>query len=310
MTAAAPGSTAGGSIGIAGAGVVAQALGRRLRAAGAPVAVVGARDPGRAAHAAEFIGGPVTPIPLAGLATRVDRILVAVSDDAIAQVAATLASAGFRRGPVLHTSGAAGLGVLTSLGAAGVPCGVLHPLQTFPTPDRGASHLEGTAFAISGDPAAVAWAGELARLAGGWALPVFAEGLAAYHAAAVLTSNASAALVDAAIALMAAAGVERGAALRALAPLGRASMENAFRDGPEAALTGPVARGDLATVRAHLEALAPAPASVASLYRAASRQLVGLARRRGLDGRRADALDALLSSNSDDDIDDDTTGDT
>ena len=293
MTAAAPGP-ADASIGIAGAGAVAQALGRRLREAGAPVTVVGARDRTRAGRAAAFSGDAVAAVPLADLATHANRILVAVSDDAIPHVASTLAGAGLARGLVLHTSGAAGLAALAPLRARGVACGVLHPLQTVPTPERGAHDLEGAAFGVAGDPDAVAWAAELAGLAGGWALPVAEQGLAAYHAAAVLASNASAALIDAAVALMATAGIGRDDALRALGPLGRASMENALRDGPEAALTGPVARGDLATVRTHLAALAPAPASVASLYRAATRQLVELARRRGLDAGRADALDALL----------------
>jgi predicted short-subunit dehydrogenase-like oxidoreductase (DUF2520 family) len=261
------------------------------------VVLVGARDAGRAARAAAFIGASVAAVPHAELAARVPRVLIAVSDDANGEVADTLASAG-PRGPVLHTSGAAGLGVLTRLRARGVACGVLHPLQTVPTPEQGARSLEGAAFAVAGDAAAVAWAVELAGLAGGWALPVAEEGLAAYHAAAVLTSNATAALADASVALMAAAGVERAAALRALGPLGRASVENVFRDGPEAALTGPVARGDVATVRAHLAALAPAPASVASLYRAVSRQLVDLARRRGLAAGRADALEALLAGDA------------
>jgi predicted short-subunit dehydrogenase-like oxidoreductase (DUF2520 family) len=292
---------AGGRIGIAGAGAVAQALGRRLREAGVPIAAVGARDADRGARAAAFIGPAVASVPLVELAARADRILIAVSDDAIGTIAATLAGAGGCRGPVLHTSGGAGLAVLASFRTAGVACGVLHPLQTVPDPESGVRDLAGAAFAVAGDTGAVAWATELAGLAGGWALPVAEDGLAAYHAAAVLTSNASAALADAALALMAAAGVEREAALRALAPLGRASVANVFRDGPVAALTGPVARGDVATVRAHLAALAPAPASVASLYRAAGRQLVDLARRRGLPAERVEELEALLEG--------DTTGD-
>ena len=90
------------------------------------------------------------------------------------------------------------------------------------------------------------------------------------------------------------AGIERQAALQAIGPLCRASLENALRVGPEAALTGPVARGDVATVAAHLEALEGAPPAVEALYRAAGRCLLDLARQRGLPEGSISALDVML----------------
>jgi predicted short-subunit dehydrogenase-like oxidoreductase (DUF2520 family) len=283
-------------VGIAGTGAVAQALGQRLHAGGERILALAGRNEPRATRAAAFVDASVQVVALSELPAICERILIAVSDSGIEEVAETLARRVERGGLVLHTSGAAGLAALAPLRRAGVSCGVFHPLQTVATPEQGVRVLEGVAFGISGDPDAVAWATDLATCVGGWPLPVDERGFAAYHAAAVLTSNAAVALVDAATTLMAQAGIDEAQALRALGPLGRTSIEQVFDAGPEATLTGPVVRGDTPTVRAHLDALASSPASVASLYRAASRQLVAVARRRGLPDGRVRELHALLDA--------------
>ena len=284
------------AIAIAGAGAVAQALGQRLHAQGARITALAARGRPRARQAAAFIDASVEVVGLAELAGKADRLILAVSDRGIAEVAGLLAGSGMRASVALHTSGATGLAPMAPLRASGVACGVFHPLQTIATPEQGARSLDAVAFGICGDPAAVEWATELAGQVGGWALPVPEEGLAAYHASAVMTSNAIDALIDAALQVMALAGIDQPTALKALAPLGRTTEANIVDHGPEAALTGPVARGDLGTVRAHLDTLASAPASVASLYRAAALHLVDVARRRGLHEERARELLALLVS--------------
>lgn len=276
-------------IGIVGSGSVAQALGRALHDRGAPVVALAARDPDRAERAAAFVGRAVRRVEYAELVALAPYLIVAVSDEAITSVAGTLAAAGLRRGVVLHTSGARGAEALAPLGEAGVACGVLHPLQTLPSPAAGTVSLQGITFGIGGDPPAVDWGEAIADLLNGRVLHVAPGGFPAYHAAAVLAGNAVAALVDAALVLMERAGVEAGTALEALAPLCRASAEHVLAVGPVAALTGPVARGDVTTVRAHVRALAGTPPDVAELYVAASGRLLDLAGRRGLDeatGRR------------------------
>jgi len=117
-----------------------------------------------------------------------------------------------------------------------------------------------------------------------------------YHAAAVMASNHLVALIDAAQGLLSeAAGVDRETALRALAPLVRSSVSNVLNHGPGAALTGPVERGDGATVAAHLQALAATP--VADLYRAAGLHTLDLARRKGLDAGAAQRIEKVLRGN-------------
>jgi predicted short-subunit dehydrogenase-like oxidoreductase (DUF2520 family) len=115
-----------------------------------------------------------------------------------------------------------------------------------------------------------------------------------YHAGAVMASNALVAALDAAVILLARAGVERDAALRAIGPLARTSLDNALNSGPQAALTGPIVRGDAATVAAHREALRDVDPTVAKLYEAAAGHLLQLAKQRGLSEASLRALQEVL----------------
>jgi predicted short-subunit dehydrogenase-like oxidoreductase (DUF2520 family) len=94
--------------------------------------------------------------------------------------------------------------------------------------------------------------------------------------------------------LAAAAGEDGDSALRALEPLVRTAVESVFEQGPVAALTGPIERGDAGTVRLHLEALASTPRRIQDLYRAAGLQTLDVARRKGLAAGAAERIEALL----------------
>jgi predicted short-subunit dehydrogenase-like oxidoreductase (DUF2520 family) len=267
-------------IGIAGAGRVGQALGRLLAERGEPVVAIASRRVERAEAAAAFIGGGAKPLTYAQLAGRVDRVLIAVPDDAVTAVAATLAESGMRAGLALHTCGARGPEALAPLAAQGVSCGAIHPLQTIATPERGLAALPGAAFAIDGDGEALRWAERIVAALDGQVLRIPADHRPLYHAAAVMASNYVVGLIDAAVILMGEAGIQEDAALRALEPLARESVANASRLGTRKALTGPIERGDRETVAAHLKALAAAPQSVRNLYCYAGLHLLGLARRK------------------------------
>jgi predicted short-subunit dehydrogenase-like oxidoreductase (DUF2520 family) len=261
-------------IGIAGAGRIGQALGRLLRERGQPVVAIASRSAARASEGASFIGG-VDAVSYAELAGRAERIIIAVPDAAIAGIASVLAESGLRRGIVLHTCGA-----LSPVTMDGVSSGVLHPLQTVAAPSQGLAGLLGIAFAIEGDAAAIEWAEEIVALLDGEPLRIPPGKKALYHAAAVMASNYIVGLVDAAVMLMGEAGVAEDRALRALAPLVRASAENALSLGPVKALTGPVERGDFETVANHLKALAEAPESIRDMYHYAAVHVSTLAERK------------------------------
>ena len=292
---------------IVGTGRVAQAFGRLLTDAGLPPVAVGGRTVAHAERAASFIlhlrpagyGAQAQPAPMkaasiADIPSLADHVLIAVSDAAIAEVADELARGGMAGGVALHTSGARGPQLLEPLAARGVSCGVIHPLQTIADPFRGVAALRGATFGVSGDAAAVEWARELVDVAAGTPLRIRADAFASYHAGAVMAGNAVIAAIDAAVVLLGAAGVEKRAALQAIRPLCLTSAQNALDLGPEAALTGPVQRGDAETIRAHVEALASCPPYVADLYRASGHALVDIARRRGLPEASAHAVEEAL----------------
>lgn len=271
-----------------------QAIGRLLRERGESIAAVASRSRERTTAAAAFIGGGAQAVSFGEIPRYAAQVLIAVPDDAIGDVAQILAGAGMHGGKALHTSGSRGPEALAALIDQGVACGSWHPLQTAANPEEGVRVLPGVAFAIDGAPAAAAWAEHLVALLGGQALHITAAARPLYHAAAVMASNYPMALMAAAVMLMREAGMEESTARRALEPLARASVDNAFRLGPAAALTGPIARGDADTVRMHLAALAAAPAGIESLYRAAGLATLEIARQRGLAVDRAGALEEIL----------------
>jgi predicted short-subunit dehydrogenase-like oxidoreductase (DUF2520 family) len=281
------------AIGIVGSGRVAQALGRLLRERGEPVTAVASRAPAHAAEAARFIGG-VEVVSYENLAERCPRVLIAVSDDALADVAGALARSGMRNGAVLHTCGARGVAAIEELARAGVACGVLHPLQAVSSPQQGVAALPGAAFAISGEGEAAAWARRIVALLNGTPLHVGTGREAVYHAAAVMASNYVVALIDASVQLLRAAGVPEDEALRAIRPLVETNARNALTLTPERALTGPIERGDAETVALHLAALRDAAPGMRQLYCTLGLRVLDLARRRGLDEAYADKLERCL----------------
>lgn len=284
-------------IGIAGAGRIAQSLGRLLCDQDETIAAVASRSLPRAQIAAAFIGVGTEPVSYPRLPARASRLLIAASDEAIESVTRSLARTGITEGVALHTSGVYGPKILKPLSRMGVSCATLHPLQTVSSPEQGVTVLPRTFFAISGEGPAARWAEQIVNLLQGQLIQVQSAGNALYHAAAVMASNYLVALfLDAAISLMQAYGIEGKRARQALAPLVRISVENAIHSGPLKALTGPIERGDAQTVRLHLKALQGAllPDSVHGLYGAAGRHALQLAQQKGLPQAKAVALQEVI----------------
>jgi predicted short-subunit dehydrogenase-like oxidoreductase (DUF2520 family) len=285
-----------GFIGIAGTGPVAQALGRYLVERGQPVVAIAGRNPERTALAARFINPYTAPVKIQELPEFASHILIAVSDGAIEPVAALLARSGFRHGIALHTCGAKGPEALMALASRGVHCGSLHPMQSFATAEQGLANLPGSVLAIDGDAPALQWASVIVWLLRGRSIRISPQHRSIYHAAAVMASNYVTALIHSAAELLEDAGVERGTALAALAPLVRTSAENSFRLGPVEALTGPIQRGDTATVMAHLNILKGHSSMAANLYCSAGRLAVQMARLHGLTETKAAELEEMLAA--------------
>lgn len=238
------------SIGVIGAGRVGAVLSARLRAAGHPVvAVAGESDASRERAAALLPGVPLMKPSAVGRAS--DLLLLTVPDDMLPNVVQVLADSGaLRPGQVVvHTSGRHGLAVLAPAAAVGARVIALHPAMTFTGTEVDLDRLTGCVFGLTAGAAERALAEELVAELGGRPTWVPEEMRTLYHAGLAHGANHLVTLVSEAMGLLSAAGVSDPAGT--LRPLLDAALDNALAHG-DAALTGPIVRGDVKTIRAHL----------------------------------------------------------
>jgi len=280
---------------IVGAGRLGTALGAALARRGWLAEAIVDRDARAARESRRIIGRGRASTSYAGAAEAGGAVIIAVPDDAIGRVAAALARSGgaWAGRPVFHTSGLVPSGALGPLARRGAWAASLHPAQSFPRRDAPASVFKGITWGIEGGPAAVEAAGEIVRALRGHVLLLSEKDKPLYHAACTLASNAFVALEWTAAGILQQAGVTEDAAFAALLPLVQGTLQNVKSLGLEKALTGPVVRGDSATVRKHLEALGSDPGA-REIYAAAGRLVLRLAAKRGLPAGRVRALRRLL----------------
>ncbi len=286
---------------VIGPGRLGSTLVAALARAGLTVSAIGTHhedqvEPRGVSHSGAG-AGPLY-VRVADAALEADAWWLTVPDDDIFAVAGQLASAFPRtrrtgRPPLaIHSSGAGSLRLLRPLAEAGALTLCLHPLQTF-SGDARDDALAGVACAVTADDEAVAALGDdLAARLGMRPFRLPDERKPSYHLAAAVAANLLVALESNAVRMMnEATGRDDG--LELLAPLVSTATANVLIRGPADALTGPVARGDAATVRAHLRLLAHQPAHVGDAYRALSLEALSLAAPR-LDDETVRTLKALL----------------
>jgi predicted short-subunit dehydrogenase-like oxidoreductase (DUF2520 family) len=227
--------------------------------------------------------------------SEVAVVVLAVPDDAIPPLAAVLArGAGIRPAQVvLHLSGSLASDALSVLAGSGAGLGSLHPLQTLVQPELAPEHLRGAWAAVEGSARAVELAERLARDIGLRPFRLRAEDKARYHAGAVFASNYFVVVEAIAARLLHEAGVGKGDAWAALSPLVAGTLRNLDREGPRAALTGPVARGDADTLVRHLAQL---DGMEGDLYRRLGAAALEIARQRGLDAATAARVARVLAT--------------
>lgn len=220
-------------------------------------------------------------------------ILVATPDDAIETAARSLRDRG-AVGPahvVLHLSGLLDRGALAVLEHTGAALGSFHPLQTVADPRTAAERLRGAWAGIEGDQRALHAAEQLAEWLAMLTVRLEAASKPLYHAAAVMVANYTVALAGVAERLARAAHVPEELAGRIYLPLFAGAAENLRSSSAASALTGPLRRGDVDTLRRHLASLPP---DVVPLYRLLGLEALALARVEGLDAATADVLQRLL----------------
>ena len=265
------------TIGFIGSGRAAAAIGRGLAKAGHDI-VLARRGEGTEALAATL---DARLVDRREVLTSADVTFLAVPDAVVPVLASELAAevADGEGRAVAHLAGSLGRSALAPLAARGYRAVAIHPLQVL----SGWRIAAGTGFAVDAAPDAIELAARLVSDLGGIQFAVPERSRAAYHAAAVIAANLGMTMLAEAVDLLEGQGIERSEAMQGLAALVRGGLEAAMDRGLPGALTGPVARGDLATVAGHLDALAGDP----ELLRAYARGSLLTLRQAERDGRPA-----------------------
>jgi predicted short-subunit dehydrogenase-like oxidoreductase (DUF2520 family) len=316
------------TISIIGAGKVGTAFGMAAAKAGWPVVAVASRSARSADAAAQAIAACGTTSPrvcsIVSAAQGAQIVLLTVSDPAIEEVCKQIAGAipgatpgatpkrseaelggegaappskqrvGMAPAVLAHCSGALTSELLAPARKAGFSTGSMHPLQTFPTAQAGMEKIPGTYFFIEGEKAAVTALEQLAQDIGGKTVRIVPSAKVFYHAAACAASNFMATLIDFALNIGERADIARETFLPALGPLILATAKNIIDLGPDKALTGPIARGDTATLRTHFDALSEYP-NLGVVYANLTGLTIYLAARKGLSEGQCDALGEELT---------------
>jgi predicted short-subunit dehydrogenase-like oxidoreductase (DUF2520 family) len=266
---------------VIGGGHVGRVLGRLFSHAGAfSVQDVLARSAGSAAQAVAYIGSGTAAASYASL--RPARVfMLSVTDDQIVPACEMLAAAVPLQGAVVfHCSGALASERLAAARKAGAHVASVHPIRSFADVDAVAAGFAGTFCGVEGDQQALDLLLPALAAIGARTVRIDAAAKTVYHAAAVFASNYLVTVIDAALRAYQAAGVPEAVARELARPLAVESMENAFRLGAAAALTGPVARGDMATVLRQQDAVMAWDAATGQLYRSLVPPTIALAERK------------------------------
>jgi len=288
------------SVAVIGAGRLGQALAIALSRRGYPIVALVARHRRKAEQAAAAIRTPdskprvLTSGQLAQLPAA-DIFIIATPDDAIQETAQQLSRVlpNETRATVLHTSGALSSEILRPLKRC--ETGSLHPLVSISNSAAGADALRGAFYCLEGTRKAKAVAASLVRALGGSSFSVSSENKALYHAAAVMASPHLVSLFDLATEMLEACGLSKRKSREILAPLLASTVSNLKTANAARALTGTFARGDVATVRRHLEALSGKELAAArEVYKLLGLHSLKLAEQRGLDPRRSKQIGKLL----------------
>ncbi|HKR10579.1 MAG TPA: Rossmann-like and DUF2520 domain-containing protein [Pyrinomonadaceae bacterium] len=248
-------------VSIIGTGRLGTALALALAEQGYSIGALVARRREKARRAAARLDVPSRVLALKELVDRppFGLLLISTPDDQIPRVTEALAKMDWDKDGskciVLHTSGALSSDVLAPLRKTGWSVGSLHPLVSVSEPRAGARLLHGAFWCVEGDKRAVRLARSLVRDLDGKSFSISSENKPLYHAAAVMASGNVTALFDVALELLGQCGLNPKQAQEALMPLLASAVRNLENLNPSQALTGTFARGDVETVKRHLQVL-------------------------------------------------------
>ena len=244
------------TIAILGLGKVGTAVGFLLRSAGYRIVAVASRSTTSLNKGVVYTGGEAYT-NYSDAAAQAECIFITTPDDAIASVCEKISSErSIKAGnKVIHMSGVGGLNLLEAAHNAGADVASIHPLQSFADIESAVNNIPGSTFGITAEDEIKKWSVQIVRDLGG--IPFFVSDVdkPLYHAAACIASNYLTTLIHMVEEIYQSLGLNHEDAIRALWPLVRGTMKNIEAKGTVHALTGPVARGDIGTIKKHIQAL-------------------------------------------------------
>lgn len=224
--------------------------------------------------------------------------MIATPDDAIGDCAkqlAALAGISWQKTTVFHSSGLKTSVELSALQKLGSSIASVHPAHSFASPERSLTSFVSTICTLEGGEQAINILDSLLRAIGGQTTTIEPEAKPLYHAATVMASNYLIALLGASETLLEKAGIEETLAKAVLSPLMRQSLENGFTEGAINALSGPIARGDINTLQAHLNAIEQKAPDLRSTYTTMGAQALKLVQQKNaLNEKELAAMEKLL----------------
>ena len=251
-------------IGFIGAGTVGTLLAVVLSRQGYPVVAAASRTLSSARTLAGLVAGCVAYPTVGEAASASEVVFVTSADDAIGPVVASIS---WRPGQaVVHCSGVSSLDVLQTAQRQGAMVGTFHPLQAFSSVENGVKSIPGTTFGIEGNAEMRAFLEDLALAIGGNPIFLRPEDKPLYHLSGVMVGGLLAALAAVSSQLWEQFGMDRATGLRALVPMIRQASINLETSGVPGGIMGPYVRGDIGTIRKHLEALQARAPDVLPLY--------------------------------------------
>lgn len=282
------------TLGFIGAGPVGTTFGVRLSEQGYRVAAVADIRPEAAREFARRIAGCRAAATNQEVADAAEIVFITTADDFIATVCEAIV---WRPGQAaVHCSGASTVEALEAARRAGAAVGSIHPCQSFAGIEAAIENLPGSTFAIEAEGPLRDTLAAMAAALRGAVVYLSSEDKVLYHAAAAIACNYFTTLVELATGLWRHFGKEPADGLKAYLPLLRGTLANMEASGFPKCLTGPIARGDVATIRRHLAALEKAAPHLLPLYRELGRFTIPIGRGKGtLSAEAAETLAALLA---------------
>jgi predicted short-subunit dehydrogenase-like oxidoreductase (DUF2520 family) len=282
------------TLALIGAGKLGTSLALALHQKGYQIIAVADVNEEAAREAAQALGAPPGTTDVAS-AKEADLVVLAVPDSAVKAVSENLAAKqSFKKGQIVcHTSGFLPAGVLVSLKLFGVYTLSLHPFVSIAQKFQ-AGRLAGAYFALEGDAVAVEQAREMVAALDGFSIAVKPQDKPLYHAAGAMASYLAVALWMGAEQALIKAGADQESAGQMMTGMVRSLEENIKLNGLAGALTGPVMRGDLATVQGHLQALKNWGGPFEQIYRLLGQAVLEKAKEQGLTPELSQKMSAAL----------------